>query len=94
VKIGTFGHAGDGNLHPLILTDEKNAEEMDRVHQAISDIFDKALSLGGTLSGEHGIGIAKAKYLPRQFSEAESEMMRRLKKAFDPDNIINPGKIL
>ena len=94
VQIGTFGHAGDGNLHPLILTDEKNPEEMDRVHKAISDIFDMALSLGGTLSGEHGIGIAKKQYLSRQFSTAELEMMKRLKKAFDPDNIINPGKVI
>jgi len=93
VQIGTFGHAGDGNLHPTILTDESNAEEMERVHKAIEEIFDKALALGGTLSGEHGIGIAKAKFMPRQFSEAELNLMKKLKLAFDPDNILNPGKV-
>ena len=93
IRIGTFGHAGDGNLHPTILTDESDAEEMERVHMAIEEIFDKALSLGGTLSGEHGIGIAKAPFMPRQFSEAEIELMKRLKQAFDPDGILNPGKV-
>jgi len=94
VMIGTFGHAGDGNLHPTILTDERNREEMDRVHGAITEIFDKALSLGGTLSGEHGIGIAKASFMPHQFSAAELDLMKKLKKAFDPDDILNPGKFL
>jgi len=93
VRIGIFGHAGDGNLHPTILTDESDAEEMDRVHLAISEIFDGALSLGGTLSGEHGIGISKAKFMPRQFSEAELGLMKRLKMAFDPDDILNRGKV-
>jgi len=93
VEIGTFGHAGDGNLHPTFLTDENDAEEMDRVHKAISEIFDKALSLGGTLSGEHGIGIRKAKFMPRQFSEVELALMKNLKHTFDPDNIFNPGKV-
>ena len=94
VAIGTFGHAGDGNLHPTILTDERDAAEMARVHDAISEIFDKALAFGGTLSGEHGIGIAKARFLPRQFSDAELDLMKRLKNAFDPDNIFNPGKFI
>ena len=93
VKIGIFGHAGDGNLHPTILTDEKKTEEMQRVHLAISAIFDAALSMGGTLSGEHGIGVTKAEFLPRQFSVHELELMKNLKRAFDPDNILNPGKV-
>jgi len=93
IEIGTFGHAGDGNLHPTILTDERNAEEMERVHKAIGEIFDKALALGGTLSGEHGIGMTKAPFMPRQFSETELDLMKRLKNAFDPDNILNPGKV-
>jgi len=93
IQIGTFGHAGDGNLHPTILTDERNAEEMKRVHKAVGEIFDKALALGGTLSGEHGIGMTKAPFMPRQFSEAELDLMKRLKNAFDPDNILNPGKV-
>ena len=93
VLIGTFAHAGDGNLHPMFLTDENDPVEMERVHGAISDIFDAALSMGGTISGEHGIGVAKAKYMQRQFSEAEIAIMKRLKAAFDPDNILNPGKM-
>jgi len=93
IQIGTFGHAGDGNLHPTILTDENDKEEMERVHKAIEEIFDKALALGGTLTGEHGIGIAKAPFMPRQFSEAELNLMKRLKAAFDPDGILNPGKV-
>jgi len=93
IRIGTFGHAGDGNLHPTILTDESDKEEMERVHKAIEEIFDKALSLGGTLTGEHGIGIAKAPFMPRQFSEAELNLMKKLKHAFDPDDILNPGKV-
>ena len=93
LRIGTFGHAGDGNLHPTILTDERDLEEMERVHLAVGEIFDKALALGGTLSGEHGIGVAKASFMPRQFSETELELMKRLKSAFDPDGILNPGKV-
>jgi glycolate oxidase len=67
VLIGTFGHAGDGNLHPTFLTDESDTEEMERVDKAVADIFDAALSMGGTLSGEHGIGISKAPFMARQF---------------------------
>jgi len=93
IPIGIFAHAGDGNLHPMFLTDENDAEEMKRVDAAISDVFDAALSMGGTISGEHGIGVAKAKYMPRQFSEAELALMKRIKAAFDPDNILNPGKM-
>ncbi|GAW91563.1 FAD-binding oxidoreductase [Calderihabitans maritimus] len=94
LTIGTFGHAGDGNLHPTILTDENNAEEMKRVHKAVDEIFEVALSLGGTLSGEHGIGIAKQKYLEKEFGEAGIEALKAIKKALDPENILNPGKIL
>ena len=93
IPIGTFAHAGDGNLHPMFLTDENDPEEMKRVDAAISDVFDAALSMGGTISGEHGIGVAKAKYMPRQFNEAEMALMKRIKAAFDPDNILNPGKM-
>ena len=66
---------------------------MERVHKGIAEIFDKALELGGTLSGEHGIGIAKAPFMTRQFSEAELDLMKKLKRAFDPDDILNPGKV-
>ena len=94
LPIGTFGHAGDGNLHPTILTDETNKEEMERVHKAVDEIFEVALKLGGTLSGEHGIGIAKQKYLEKEFGEAGIEALEAVKKALDPKNLLNPGKIV
>lgn len=94
LMIGTFGHAGDGNLHPTILIDPTNKEELERLEKAVEEIFDKALSLGGTLSGEHGIGIAKKKFLKREIGSSGIEVMRRLKKALDPDNILNPEKLV
>jgi len=94
LTIGTFGHAGDGNLHPTILTDRRNKEEWKRVEEAIDDIFDVALGLGGTLSGEHGIGIAKSKYMEKETNRATILFSRRLKKAIDPKGILNPGKIV
>ncbi len=92
--IGTFGHAGDGNLHPTILTDKRNQEEWHRVEAAIDAIFDRALALGGTLSGEHGIGSAKSRFLIKETSPGTILYSKRLKAALDPKNILNPGKIL
>lgn len=92
--IGTFGHAGDGNLHPTILTDEHNHEEMERVEKAVDEIFHVAISLGGTLSGEHGIGMAKAKYLPLEFGVEGVKLLRDIKEACDPNYILNPGKMV
>lgn len=92
--IGTFGHAGDGNLHPTILIDPLDKDEMERVHKAVDEIFEVALSFGGTLSGEHGIGIAKLKYLKDEIGRSGVETMRRIKQALDPDNILNPGKLV
>lgn len=94
LTIGTFGHAGDGNLHPTILTDKRDKEEFARVEEAVDEIFDKALSLQGTLSGEHGIGIAKAKWMEKETSAATLEYSRQLKKAVDPKYIFNPGNII
>ncbi|MDR3640077.1 MAG: FAD-linked oxidase C-terminal domain-containing protein [Humidesulfovibrio sp.] len=94
LTIGTFGHAGDGNLHPTILTDRRNKDEWRRVEEAIDNIFDVALSLGGTLSGEHGIGIAKSKYMEKETNRATILFSRRLKKALDPKGILNPGKVI
>lgn len=88
-----FGHAGDGNLHPNIVTNENNPEEMQRVEAAIEEIFRAAVSLGGTLSGEHGIGILKAPYMGLEFSPAELDYMEQIKKTLDPRGILNPGKI-
>lgn len=94
LSIGTFGHAGDGNLHPTILTDKRNKEEWHRVEKAIDAIFDRALALGGTLSGEHGTGIAKSKYLEKETSAGTIFYAKRIKAALDPNNILNPGKII
>lgn len=94
VQVGTFGHAGDGNLHPTILTDRRDKQEFQRVEQAVDEIFDVALRLGGTLSGEHGIGIAKSKWLEKETSKATIIYSRRLKKAVDPKYLLNPGKII
>jgi glycolate oxidase len=94
LSIGTFGHAGDGNLHPTILCDRRNEKEWHKVEAAIEDIFDLALKLGGTLSGEHGIGIAKSGYMAREVGERSLTYFRKIKKAVDPKGILNPGKVI
>lgn len=93
ITIGTFGHAGDGNMHPTCLTDERDKDEIRRAHLAFDEIFDRALNLGGTITGEHGVGVAKMKYLPRLVGENGIVLMRGIKKVFDPNGIMNPGKI-
>lgn len=94
VTMSTLGHAGDGNLHPTINADKNNPEEMARVEKAVEELFQTALRLGGTLSGEHGISLAKKRFMPLAFSEDTLAVMRAIKAAFDPDNLLNPGKIL
>ncbi|HBT82715.1 MAG TPA: glycolate oxidase subunit GlcD [Desulfuromonas sp.] len=93
VVIGTFGHAGDGNLHPTCLTDERDQDEIARAHAAFAEIFDAAIAMGGTITGEHGVGVAKKKYLPKLVGESGLRVMRGIKGAFDPKGILNPGKI-
>ena len=93
VTICTFGHAGDGNLHPTCPTDIRDTEEMERVEQAFADIFAKAIELGGTITGEHGVGAMKAPYLEWKLGRAGIDIMKAVKQAFDPNNIMNPGKI-
>ena len=93
LKIGTFGHMGDGNLHPTFLTDERNEAEIHRVHEAFKEIFDEAIRLGGTITGEHGIGLAKKEFLPKFAGQAQMRVMRELRKALDPKGILNPGKM-
>ncbi|PIC66189.1 glycolate oxidase subunit GlcD [Sporosarcina sp. P21c] len=93
LNLVVFGHAGDGNLHPNILTDIRNVEEMKRVEDAVSEIFEAAIELGGTLSGEHGIGLLKAPYMSLELGENGLLMMEKIKEAWDPKNILNPGKI-
>jgi len=93
LKIGTFGHMGDGNLHPTFLTDERNKEEMHRVEEAFKEIFAEAIRLGGTITGEHGVGLAKKSFLPTFAGEAQMRVMRELRRALDPNGILNPGKM-
>jgi len=93
IPIGTFGHAGDGNLHPTCLTDERDKDEITRAHLAFDEIFDSAIAMGGTITGEHGVGLAKKKYLPRLVGEPGIRVMRGIKQAFDPKGILDPGKI-
>ena len=92
LPIGTFGHAGDGNLHPTILTDRRDQQEWARVEAAVEAIFDAALALGGTLSGEHGIGKAKARFLEKEVGPGTILYSKRIKAALDPKNILNPGQ--
>ncbi|MCB1125520.1 MAG: FAD-binding protein [Verrucomicrobiae bacterium] len=94
LRVGTFGHMGDGNLHPTFLTDERNEEEMHRVEAAFAELFDEAIRLGGTITGEHGVGVAKKKYLPRFADAASLRVMRELRRLFDPKGILNPGKVI
>ncbi|MGB8657930.1 MAG: FAD-linked oxidase C-terminal domain-containing protein [Candidatus Zixiibacteriota bacterium] len=93
VSINTFGHAGDGNLHVTFMCDSRNHEQMERVEKAVDELFRRTLDLGGTLSGEHGIGVTKAKYLEWEVGKEGIELMRKIKSAFDPEQIINPGKM-
>jgi len=93
LRIGTFGHMGDGNLHPTCLTNERNPEEMHRVEQAFKEIFTEAIRIGGTITGEHGVGLAKKKYLPDFAGDAQMRVMREFRRAMDPNGILNPGKM-
>lgn len=94
VPIANVFHAGDGNLHPLILFDERDQDELDRVHRAAYEIMKLCADMGGTISGEHGIGIEKLEGMSFIFNDADLQAMGRVKKAFDPDNILNPGKLI
>lgn len=94
LEVGTFGHAGDGNLHPTFLCDKRDAEEFKRVEAAVDEIFHIAIDLHGTLSGEHGIGTAKAKWLQDETTAGTIEYSRRLRKALDPKGLFNPTKMV
>lgn len=93
LKIGTFGHAGDGNLHPTAVLDPADADAVQRAHHAFDEIFAKAIELDGSITGEHGVGIVKLPYLERQLGAAHVALLRRIKTAFDPHGILNPGKL-
>lgn len=94
VEIAIFGHAGDGNLHPTGLTDARDLAELHRMEAAFEEIFQAALELGGTVTGEHGIGLKKRHVLPAKVGEVGIATMRAIKSALDPNNILNPGKVL
>jgi glycolate oxidase len=93
VTIATFGHAGDGNLHPTATTDARDTEEVHRVEAAFAEIFEAAIELGGTITGEHGVGLVKAPYLEWKVGAPAIEVMKGIKAAFDPQGLLNPGKL-
>ena len=93
LQIGTFGHMGDGNLHPTFLADERDKDEMHRVHEALEAIVRRTLELGGTITGEHGVGLAKKPWLRQQMGDASLGLMRQIKQTLDPLHLLNPGKI-
>jgi len=94
VPIPVFGHAGDGNLHVNIMLDKNDPREMRKVDRIVTRLFEKVLELGGTITGEHGVGITKRRYLHMEIPPAGLSLMSRIKKAFDPAGILNPDKIL
>lgn len=93
VTIANFGHAGDGNIHVNVMTDSNNADEYRRAKESVREIFDAVLRLGGTISGEHGVGITKRQYVGMELSATSIDLMKKIKAAFDPRGILNPGKI-
>ena len=93
VTVPCFGHTGDGNVHTNVMVDGSDPKQLEIGHHAIEDIFKAAVALGGTLSGEHGIGLSKAPFMHIAFNEGEMELFRSIKKAFDPNNILNPNKM-
>ncbi len=94
VQMGTFGHAGDGNLHPTGLTDERDKNEIERTEKTFAEIFRKAVELGGTITGEHGVGLAKKKFFEELYNTPFINWMRQAKQMLDPNCILNPGKII
>ena len=93
LKMPTVGHAGDGNLHPSISIDGTNPDEMKRMQEASAELFEKVIEMGGTLTGEHGIGLAKARFMKMEHDDVSMDIMRSIKRVFDPNNILNPGKM-
>lgn len=93
LDIATFGHFGDGNLHPTFLTNERDTEEMHRVELAMKEIFDETLRLGGTITGEHGVGLAKKGFLQQQLGNSSYALLKAIKHSLDPAGLLNPGKI-
>jgi glycolate oxidase len=93
IKIVNFGHAGDGNIHVNLMVDRNDAEEYAKARGLVKEIFAATLELGGTISGEHGIGLTKSEYIAMEVRPLELDLMKRIKAVFDPKNLLNPGKI-
>jgi glycolate oxidase len=93
LTIGTFGHAGDGNLHPTVVLDAGDTAAVERAHAAFDEIFAIAIDMGGSITGEHGVGLVKLRHLERQLGAGQLALLRRIKHAFDPNGILNPGKL-
>ena len=93
LKVVSFGHAGDGNIHCNIMYHKADKNELERAEKAVDDLFAATLKLGGTITGEHGVGMTKVKYLPQEIGTTQIELMKGIKRVFDPQNILNPGKI-
>jgi glycolate oxidase len=93
LTVATFGHFGDGNLHPTFLTNERDTDEMHRVELALEEIFKRCKELGGTVTGEHGVGLAKKRALRAQMDEGSYALLKQVKRTLDPDGLLNPGKI-
>jgi glycolate oxidase len=93
LPIPAFGHAGDGNIHVNIMLDRNNSQELENAQTLIKALFKRLIQMGGTITGEHGIGITKSSYLQMEIPQAGLDLMSRIKKAFDPRGILNPGKI-
>lgn len=93
ITIINFGHAGDGNIHVNLMIDKNDKTEYEKAQKLVAEIFRATLDLGGTISGEHGIGLTKAAYISMEIPPAELELMKKIKHVFDPKNILNPGKI-
>ena len=94
LPIVSFGHAGNGNLHVNIMVDPADAAQMQHAKQALHRLFSRVLALGGTLSGEHGIGSEKRAYVDMEIDAASMQIMHQIRRQFDPDNLLNPYKLL
>ncbi len=93
LRINAFGHAGDGNLHVYFVSDTGSASDRELIEKGVEQLMRKTIELGGTLTGEHGVGLAKRGFLPLEFDPATIQAMKRLKELFDPDSLLNPGKL-
>jgi FAD/FMN-containing dehydrogenase len=94
LRIANVFHAGDGNLHPMICYDDRRPDELARAKEANEELLRACIALGGSVTGEHGNGLDKGKNLPLQYGEADLNFMYRLRRVFDPDHLMNPGKLL